>query len=144
MPNDVNIDNDINIDDDDDDDNKPIITTATMATMMIITTTRFTRLGMPGSTLVCTNWQKADSTLRFVFSSKLSWPSWPVTILAILTLQPPWGPTYILSPQLAQQLSIMTYLLNLALVFRLLLRTELVIVFILSSSLCYHVVGAFL
>ena len=55
MPNDVNIDNDINIDDDDDDDNKPIITTATMATMMIITTTRFTRLGMPGSTLVCTN-----------------------------------------------------------------------------------------
>ena len=52
MPNDVNIDNDINIDDD---DNQPIITTATMATMMIITTTRFTRLGMPGSTLVCTN-----------------------------------------------------------------------------------------
>ena len=46
-----------------------------------------------------------------------------------------------LSPQLAQQLSIMTYLLNLALVFRLLLRTELVIVFILYSSLCYHVVN---
>ena len=54
MRNDVNIDNDINIYDDDD-DKQPIITTATMATMNIITTTRFTRLGMPGSTLVCTN-----------------------------------------------------------------------------------------
>ena len=42
-----------------------------------------------------------------------------------------------LVPQLAQQLSIMTYLLNLALVFRLLLRTELVIVFILYSY-CIH------
>ena len=86
---------------------------------------------MLGSILVCTSSQKADLTPRFESSHQMYLSLYFLLSLYLYLSQP---------TQLAQQLSILTYLLNLALVFRLLLRTEMVGIYLHSQMRLYLVI----